>query len=261
MEGVTYMKRLITFLLIAIIILAGCGQSTEKKSNKSSTQKDTLNISAAASLTDVTKELEQAFNKQHDKVAINFNYGGSGSLRQQIEKGAPSDVFMSANIKDVKILADKDKAHNTYNYAQNELVLIGNSKTDKQDLSQLQNDEKVAIGEPNSVPAGKYAQQFLKDQNLYDNVKPHLVYAKDVRQVLNYVTKGNAQFGYVYQTDLAQHKKNGQTDVKELGKATLKTPITYQAATVSNKKEAKAWMKFLKTKEAKEILEKYDFKV
>ena len=111
------------------------------------------------------------------------------------------------------------------------------------------------------MPAGKYAQQFLKDQNLYDNVKPHLVYAKDVRQVLNYVTKGNAQFGYVYQTDLAQHKKNGQTDVKELGKATLKTPITYQAATVSNKKEAKAWMKFLKTKEAKEILEKYDFKV
>ena len=255
------MKRLITFLLIAIITLAGCGQSTEEESHKSSTENNTLNISAAASLTDVTKDLERAYKKQHNDVTIHFNYGGSGALRQQIEKGAPSDVFMSANIKDVKILADEDKAHNTYNYAQNELVLIGNSKSDKQDISQLNHDDKVAIGEPNSVPAGQYAQQFLKDQNLYDTVKPHLVYAKDVRQVLNYVTKGNAQFGYVYQTDLAQHKKNGQTDVKELGKATLKTPITYQAATVSNKKEAKAWMKFLKTKEAKEILEKYDFKV
>jgi molybdate transport system substrate-binding protein len=138
-------------------------------------------------------------------------------------------------------------------------VLIGDKDSKYKSVKDIKKGDKLAIGETKSVPAGKYAEQYLKDQKLYDDVKPNLVYAKDVRQVLNYVEKGNAQLGYVYKTDLAQSQKNGNNKVKEVNAAKLNKPITYKAATTSNKKAAKEWVDFLKTKDAKKIMKKYKF--
>ncbi|MBB2507405.1 Molybdate-binding protein ModA [Staphylococcus cohnii subsp. cohnii] len=261
------MKRTWHFLIIATImicmLITGCSNSennhSEKDANNKVDNKKEIHISAAASLTDVTKDLEQAFNKKHKNAKITFNYGGSGALRQQIEKGAPVDVFMSANTKDIDPLGKQ--AQNKYEYAQNDLVLIGESNSTYKNVSDLKQGEKLAIGEAKSVPAGKYAEQYLKDHQLYEDVKSHLVFAKDVRQVLNYVEKGNAQLGYVYKTDLYQSQKNGDSNVKEIQTAELKQPITYKSATISDKKLATAWVEFLKTDEAKEILKKYKFKV
>ena len=125
------MKRTWHFLIIATImicmLITGCSNSENNHSEKDASNKDDnkkeIHISAAASLTDVTKDLEQAFNKKHKNAKITFNYGGSGALRQQIEKGAPVDVFMSANTKDIDALGKQ--AQNKYEYAQNDLVLIG----------------------------------------------------------------------------------------------------------------------------------------
>lgn len=243
------------------LVLAGCSNGNSERKNDSNSEKNDkkqeLHISAAASLTDTTKELKRAFEANHKDANVTFNYGGSGSLRQQIEKGAPVDVFMSANKKDVDAL--QDKAQNTYEYAKNKLVLIGAKDSNYKSVETLQEGDKLAIGEVNSVPAGKYAQQYLKDNNLYEQVKPNLVFAKDVRQVLNYVEKGNAQLGYVYKTDLYQSQQNGESHVKEINTVDLKQPIVYKAATTSDKQLAKAWIDFLKTDEAKEILEKYQF--
>lgn len=257
-------KHLIIALLVSCLVLAGCSNdnSAKDKSSKSKdedTKKQELQISAAASLTDVSKELEKAFKEDHKNIDITFNYGGSGALRQQIEKGAPVDVFMSANTKDVDGLVDKDKAHHTYDYAKNTLVLIGEKDTNYKAVSDIKPNDKLAIGEAKSVPAGKYAEQYLKDNNLFDKVKSNLVYAKDVRQVLNYVEKGNAQLGYVYKTDLYQSQQNGDSKVKEINTAALKKPIIYKSATTSDKKVAKEWIEFLKTDKAKEILKKYKF--
>lgn len=257
-----YYKQFLIMVLVLSVIVAGCSNSSAQKSdNKKSSQnkKQTLQISAAASLTDVTKDLEQAFEKQHKDVDISFNYGGSGALRQQIEKGAPTDVLMSANTKDVDALTEQNKAHHTYNYAKNKLILIGDDKHKYHQVSDLQQGDKLAIGEVKSVPAGKYAEQYLKSQGLYKQVQDHIVYAKDVRQVLNYVDKGNAQLGYVYKTDLYQNQQNGNDKVKEIADAKLKKPIIYKAATTSNKKMAKEWVDFLKTNKAKSILKKYKF--
>src|SRR5699024_4121273 len=256
-------KFLMIVTIMACILITGCSNSDKKQSEKdASTQDDhkkEIHISAAASLTDVTKDLERAFNKKHKNAKITFNYGGSGALRQQIEKGAPVDVFMSANTKDVDALGKQ--AQNKYEYAQNDLVLIGEDNSTYKNVSNLKQGEKLAIGETKTVPEGKYAEQYLKDHQLYDDVKPHLVFAKDVRQVLNYVEKGNAQLGYVYKTDLYQSQKNGDSNVKEIQNAKLKQPITYKSATVSDKKLATAWIEFIKTDEAQEILKKYKFKV
>src|SRR5699024_8365482 len=202
-----------------------------------------------------------AFKKEHKGTEVTFNYGGSGALRHQIEKGAPVDVFMSANTKDVDVLKNNDKAQNTYEYAKNKLVLIGEKDSEYQSVKALNNDDKLAIGEVNSVPAGKYAEQYLKDNKLYKQIKPNLVFAKDVRQVLNYVEKGNAQLGYVYQTDLHQSQQNAKHDVKKINIVNMKHPIVYKSATTSDKKLAQAWIEFLKTEQAKEILKKYKFEV
>lgn len=275
------LRFLVVSLLALCLVLAGCSGSGDsskdsKSSNNShqtSSHKDkkddkdkkdkndenALQIAAAASLTDASKDLEKEFKKDHKDANITFNYGGSGALRQQIEKGAPTDVIMSANTKDVDMLKDKDKAHDTYNYAKNKLVLIGDKDSNYKSVKDLKRDDKLAVGEAKSVPAGKYAEKYLKANNLYDDVKSNLVYAKDVRQVLNYVKKGNAQLGYVYKTDLAQDQKNGNSNVKEINEAKLDKPITYEAGATSDKKLAKEWMDFLKSDKAKEILKKYEF--
>ena len=275
------LRFLVVSLLALCLVLAGCSgsgdSSKESKSSNDSHQtsshkdkkddkdkkdkndENALQIAAAASLTDASKDLEKEFKKDHKDANITFNYGGSGALRQQIEKGAPTDVIMSANTKDVDMLKDKDKAHDTYNYAKNKLVLIGDKDSNYKSVKDLKRDDKLAVGEAKSVPAGKYAEKYLKANNLYDKVEPNLVYAKDVRQVLNYVKKGNAQLGYVYKTDLAQDQKNGNSNVKEINEAKLDKPITYEAGATSDKKLAKEWMDFLKSYKAKEILKKYEF--
>lgn len=253
---------LITFIVLTFI-LTGCSNDNKgnenAKTKKEENQKQVLHVAAAASLTDATKDLEKAFKEQHNNVDVTFNYGGSGALRQQIEKGAPVDVFMSANEKDVDALVDKDQAQNTYEYAKNKLVLIGGKDSDYKSVTDIKEGDKLAIGETKSVPAGKYAEEYLKNNDLFESVKSNLVYAKDVRQVLNYVEQGNAQLGYVYQTDLYQSQQNGNSQVKAIKTANLNKPIVYKFATITDNKLAKAWVDFLKTDKAKAILKKYKF--
>ena len=153
------LRFLVVSLLALCLVLAGCSgsgdSSKESKSSNDSHQtsshkdkkddkdkkdkndENALQIAAAASLTDASKDLEKEFKKDHKDANITFNYGGSGALRQQIEKGAPTDVIMSANTKDVDMLKDKDKAHDTYNYAKNKLVLIGDKDSNYKSVKDL----------------------------------------------------------------------------------------------------------------------------
>ncbi|MCS4486022.1 molybdate ABC transporter substrate-binding protein [Staphylococcus americanisciuri] len=251
-------KYLLLLCLSLVLVLSACGQSQSNETSKNN--KEEITVSAAASLTDVTKELEQAFSKTHKDVKVSFNYGGSGALRQQIEKGAPADVFMSANTKDVDALKEHDQIKDTYDYAHNKLVLIKQQGSTIDEVTALTGDDKLAIGEVESVPAGKYAKMYLEDHNLWQSVESHVVYAKDVREVLNYVDKGNAQLGFVYETDLYAGGKE-QQGVTKVSDADLKKPITYRMGVVTDKKAAKEWMTFMKSDEAKKILKKYHFEV
>ncbi|GJF43013.1 molybdate ABC transporter substrate-binding protein [Staphylococcus argenteus] len=256
------MKHIIAIIMTLCLVLAGCSNSNESKDSKKESadngKKQEIQIAAAASLTDVTKKLESEFKKEHKNADIKFNYGGSGALRKQIESGAPVDVFMSANTKDVDALKDKNKAHDTYKYAKNTLVLIGDKDSNYKSVKDLKGNDKLALGEVKTVPAGKYAKQYLDNNNLFKDVENKIVYAKDVKQVLNYVEKGNAKQGFVYKTDL--YKQNKKIDsVKEIQDIQLKKPITYEAGATSDNKLAKEWMEFLKSDKAKEILKEYHF--
>ncbi|MBE2136228.1 molybdate ABC transporter substrate-binding protein [Staphylococcus argenteus] len=256
------MKHIIAIIMTLCLVLAGCSNSNESKDSKKESadngKKQEIQIAAAASLTDVTKKLESEFKKEHKNADIKFNYGGSGALRKQIESGAPVDVFMSANTKDVDALKDKNKAHDTYKYAKNTLVLIGDKDSNYKSVKDLKGNDKLALGEVKTVPAGKYAKQYLDNNNLFKDVENKIVCAKDVKQVLNYVEKGNAKQGFVYKTDLYKQNKKIDT-VKEIQDIQLKKPITYEAGATSDNKLAKEWMEFLKSDKAKEILKEYHF--
>ncbi|UMT81906.1 molybdate ABC transporter substrate-binding protein [Staphylococcus roterodami] len=256
------MKHIVAIIMVLCLVLAGCSNSNDSKDSKKDAadngKKQEIQIAAAASLTDVTKKLESEFKKEHKNADIKFNYGGSGALRKQIESGAPVDVFMSANTKDVDALKDKNKAHDTYKYAKNTLVLIGDKNSNYKSVKDLKDNDKLALGEVKTVPAGKYAKQYLDNNNLFKDVENKIVYAKDVKQVLNYVEKGNAKQGFVYKTDLYKQNKKIDT-VKEIQDIQLKKPITYEAGATSDNKLAKEWMEFLKSDKAKEILKEYHF--
>ncbi|MDE9830562.1 molybdate ABC transporter substrate-binding protein [Staphylococcus delphini] len=255
------MKRWVSLLMVIglfAVILSACGQKGTQSSGQKSTSEQSLTISAAASLTDVTKALEKAFHEKYPHIDVSFNYGGSGALREQIDKGAPVDVFMSANTKDVDMLKEKGKVQHTYDYAHNKLVLIHRKGSDIQSIDQLGDNDQLAIGEVKSVPAGKYAKTYLEDQNQWSSVEERIVYAKDVREVLNYVNKGNAKLGFVYQTDLyvgtAPH-----TGVEKVSDAPLKSPIVYRMGTVTDTEAANAWYDFMKSNTAQRILKDYHF--
>ena len=206
-------KHIFITILTLSIVLAGCTnerglnkEQNEKQSPKGDKQE--LQVSAAASLTEVSKSLGNEFKKDHPNVEIKFNYGGSGALRQQIEAGAPADVMMSANTKDIDLLKKKNKAHDTYNYAKNQLVLIGDKNKSYTSVKDLNQNDKLALGQIKTVPAGKYAKQYLDDQHLYGDVKDKIIFAKDVKQVLNYVEKEmHRKDSFIKQTYINKRKK------------------------------------------------------
>ncbi|MEG0855944.1 MAG: molybdate ABC transporter substrate-binding protein [Terrisporobacter sp.] len=248
--------------------VVACSSKDSKEDNKkedtSSGDNVTLNISAAASLQEAMVELEEKFKDIEPQVKLEINLGASGALQQQIEEGAPCDVFISAGEKQMTALEDKDLLLDGSNKTllSNDLVLVNSEDKDIKDLKELSTDDitKIAIGDPESVPAGKYAKEVLDNTKLYDTVKDKLVLAKDVKEVLSWVQQGNAEAGFVYLSDTidAEGVKIALTTTED-----THSPINYPIAVlkVSEKQDkAKAFEDFLLSEEGQTILEKYGFK-
>ena len=160
---------------------------------------------AAASLTDALDEIIEEYEKDAD-CTITPSYAGSGDLVQQIEGGAPCDIFISASKANMDQLEEGDyiDTDTRKDLLLNTLTLISTiEKKDSITMDSLTTDavETIAIGEPNTVPAGKYASQVFENMGITDQISGKLVEAKDVRAVLNYVEEGNADCGFVYRTD------------------------------------------------------------
>ncbi len=222
-------------------------------------------VSAAASLKDVMGAITPSFEKTNPGVKPSFNYGASGQLRIQIEYGAPVDVFISAAVADMdaleeKGLIDKDTRHDV---AKNSLVLIRNRTVGPhfQNMGDLVNKAiaRVAIGNPVTVPAGRYAREALESEGLYDRLKDKLVLGENVRQVLDYVARGEADAGFVYRTDTITEPK---VEIVETIPANRHKPILYPAAvlrTGSHAASARRFVEYLCSEEARAIFRKYGF--
>jgi len=222
-----------------------------------------INLSVAASLKEVINDLSDNFAKKHPGVKFVKNYGASGQLVKQIENGAPSDVFISANLEWMDYLKNKklvdQPSIGTFTY--NTLVFAGpaGKASSMQELLKL---ERIAIGSPKSVPAGEYALEALKKGGLDKVLEKKLIMAKDVRECLMYADRGEVDGAFVYKTDALQVAKSA--------KVLFTVPqqyyprVTYpMALTVvgSKKAEAASFYRFLQSDEAKAVLAKHGFLV
>ena len=254
-------KRLkfLSTLCCLSLLLTGCSSST-KKENKTIE----LNISAAASLKEAMADLEAAYTSKNPEVSFVINYGSSGSLQQQIEQGAPCDFFISAGEKQMTALEEEGLLLDGTNkdLVKNSLVLVTSNDSEISSIDSLNSDavSKIALGEPSSVPAGKYADETLTSLAIKDSLNNKLVFAKDVKEVLAWTASGNADAGFVYLSDALS--SDGVKIVETISEE-YHSPITYPVAIIKDSDDidaAKAFEDFLFTDEAQEIFEKYGYK-
>ncbi len=223
-----------------------------------------ITVSAAASLSNAFKEIAQVYETQHSTSKVALNFAGSGALLQQIAKGAPVDVFASAD-QDTMDMAQQQglvQAQERRNFARNSLVVVqalhpANSvKLEKlADLKQLQ---KIALSLPNSVPVGRYSQHALEKAGLWQELSGKFIYTQNVRQSLDYVARAEVDAGFVYATDAALMKDK----LKLAFTVALDQDVSYPIAPVQASKqadEARRFVAFVLSAPAQAILAKYGF--
>lgn len=247
-----------------LLLLFGCSsEQGQSKAKTKETGQVILTISAASSLTDVLTETAGKFKEENPNIALQFNFGASGALKQQIEQGAPVDVFISAAEDKYIELVEKDFVQEGTNIIKNELVLIAPIDSDStfkvfSDLT-TENVEKISIGTPEVVPAGTYGQQALVYYGAWEELRERIVYAKDVRQVLSYVETGNVDAGIVYKTDALTSDK---VQIIATASEGSHDSITYPFGVVGASdhiEEAELFSEYLQSPPAKDLFTKYGF--
>lgn len=225
----------------------------------------TITVSAAASLQDAFREIGQQYEARTG-TRINFNFGASGALQKQIEAGAPVDVFASAGRTQMEWLASQEliAPASRRDFARNTLVLIvpADQASPLKDFADLASAavRRVAIGNPKTVPAGQYAQQALTRLGLWSQLQPRLVLAEDVRQVRDYVARGEVEAGLVYASDV--RADDPRVRVVARAPADSHDPILYPIAVVRTSKQpaaAQAFVDAVVSDEGQRSLEKYGF--
>lgn len=256
--------------LSACLAIASCAQSpapnaaTDNTNATATADSVALTISVAASVQDAMNAIQTAYQEEAPNITITYNFGSSGSLAQQIAQGAPTDVFLSASIRWMDDLEEQGQvlADSRQDLLQNAMVLIvPQDNAEIADFEALGMDQvsRVAIGEPESVPAGRYAKEVLTSMDMFDGLESKLVFGNNVRQVLSYVETGNVDVGLVYATDALVSE---QVRVVATAPADTHSPIVYPIAVVQDSEHteaAQAFVDFLSTDTAIAIFEAYGF--
>lgn len=224
----------------------------------------TLTVSAAASLQNAMRDIGSAYQSAHPGRTINFNFAASGALLAQIAQGAPADVLATADAETMnraqakKLIVDSTRI----DFAANELVLISPlaQPATVKVLADLAAPavQRIALGTVTSVPAGRYAQAALEAQRLWTLLNPKLVYAENVRQVLNYVGRNEADAGFVYRTDALVDKDKVRIDLV----VPTATPVLYPIAAVAASAHAAAateFVRFVAGPQGQAVLGRYGF--
>lgn len=225
-----------------------------------------ITVFAAASMTNVLQEINQDFEKKYPEDKVIFSFASSSVLAKQIEQDAPADVFISADLKWMDYVKEKQptKTQNIEHLVKNGLVLIAPKESSLKvasvqqvNFAGLLKNDYLSVGDPDHVPAGKYAKKALEYYQLWNVVEPRLARAKNVRDALSFVERGEAPLGIVYSTDA----KVSADKVKVIATFPNESygEVIYPVATTSDKAEAKKFLTFLKTPEAKAKFEAAGF--
>lgn len=222
-----------------------------------------ITVSAAASLTNAFRDIAPLFEAAHPGSKLQLNFGASGALLQQIAKGAPADVFASADQETMDQATQQGLVkQGRRDFAANTLVVIVPATTARApravgDLAQPAY-ARIAIGLPASVPVGRYTKAVLEAAGLWAAIEPKMIGAHNVRQALDYVARGEVDAGFVYATDAALVA--GKVRLA-LTVPTTK-PILYPVAPLAaapNAVGAQRFVDFLFTPPAQAVLARYGF--
>ncbi|MCZ0703747.1 molybdate transport system substrate-binding protein [Natronobacillus azotifigens] len=225
-----------------------------------------LIISAAASLMGVMEEIKNDFETIHDDILLTFNFAGSGSLAQQIQSGAPVDLYISANQEWMNTLADNEwiQPDSRINVAHNQIVLVKKSKLDYESsmtfvgLSEIE-ELQIAIGDPATVSAGFFAKQVFEELGIWTNLKDKLVYGKDVQQVRTYVETDSVDYGVLFLSDTIV---TDEIEVLDVALSSWHDPIVYPAAITShteNVEAARTFLNFIASEAIEDVWIEYGF--
>lgn len=221
-------------------------------------------VSAAVSLSNAFNEIGKEYEKANPGDKVLFNFGASGQLLQQISRGAPADVFASADQETMNRAAAQNLIvrDTRKDFVSNTLVAIVpvSSPSQLKSMDDLAGTavKRIGIGTPESVPAGRYAKEALEIAGQWDKLKDKYIFGQNVRQVLDYVARNEVDAGFVYASDAA----TASGKIKPAFTATLKTPILYPIAAVrgsGSENLARSFIDFVQSESSRKILDRYGF--
>ena len=243
-------------LVLNCLFFFGCHVGKQKKNE--------INVFAAISLSNALMEIGKKYSEKND-VTVFFNFAASTTLQRQLEKGASADIFISASSNQVDALEELNllDTERRTDILSNQLVLIAhkNARISLRKLSELNENaiSKIAIGQPEIVPAGYYAKETLMHSKLWIQIQSKLIFGTDVRATLAFVSTGNATVAFVYETDT---KVSDEVKVIYRIPPNTYSPITYPAVVLKDslvKLKAQEFIDFLNTPIAITIFDKYGF--
>jgi len=257
-----FIKTLVVFsALLALYVCVNGVQAADDRSER------TLLFSATSTI-NAMKDVGDLFNKKGvGKCLISF--ASSSTLAKQIERGAPADIFVSANVKWIDYLTERGliEPGSRFDLLGNRIVLVAPRDSPLRiqiepyfKLADLLGHERIAMGDPDHVPAGIYGKQALESLGVWNSIAKKLALTKDVRAALALVEKGETPLGVVYATDAGISSK---VRIVGLFPENSHPPITYPVVIVSGRGRAltDSFLSFLKSPEARVVFEKYGFTV
>ncbi len=248
-------SSILLFLILGGILSSSCSRKEETE----------LLIGAAASLEPAMKEIQPLFEEQYPEIRLSFTFASSGTIEQQIREGAPVDIFLSAAKKQITSL-EKDELilpDSRVDLFRNEVVLIVpvDSKLGIADFKDITKADMIALGDPESVPAGQYAKLIFERLGIWEATFRKATLGKTVTEVSAWVSSGEADAGVVYKTDALLNTKLKIAATAPEGEGSI---AIYSGAIIKSTKfepQAKEFLAYLDTKEAEEIMVKYGFDI
>lgn len=243
---------------------AETGKLTEPE-KQTEPEETTILVAAAASLKySYDDELIPMFEAANPGIKVKATYDSSGKLQTQIEEGLEADIFMSAASKQMTALKEEAliDTDSIVDLLENKIVLIvpEGSEPNVSGFEDITGAAVIAVGDPESVPAGQYAKEALTSLGLWDEVEAKSTKGTSVTEVLNWVAEGSADAGIVYATDAATSEK--VTVIAEAPEGSLAKRVIYPVGIVSasgQKEAAQRFLDFLQSDEAIAVFEKYGF--
>lgn len=249
--------KLHIIIFVSLFLLVGCSQTSSEDEEKE------LHLSAASSLSAPLNEIKEKYEKENDDMKLIINYGSSGTLVNQLGQGAPVDIIILASSFWMEQAIEQNlvKQENVIDVFTNQLVLASHQDSGLTGLEGLAEEkvEKIAVGDPDSVPVGSYTKQALMELEYWELLEEKVVLAKSARQVAAYIDSKNVTAGFVFQSDLEAFP--ALQSVETISDS-LHDPIIYPAALTERNavlEESEDFLTFLESPESVSIFQKYGF--